>query len=147
MNRRTFIAGLGSTAAWPVVAQGQQSARMPVVGYLNAGTESTVQPLTTAFRQGLKELGYTENQNIQILYRWAEARYDRLPALATDLVRLGSSVIVATGGNVSALAAKSATSTIPIVFVTNGDPVELGLVSSLNRPGGNITVRPLSVSP
>ena len=138
MNRRTFIAGLGSAAVWPVVGRAQQ-ATMPVIGYLTAGSESAVQPLTSAFRRGLEELGYLEGQNVRILYRWAEARYERLPELATDLVRLGSSVIVATGGNVSALAAKSATSAIPIVFVANGDPVGLGLVASLNRPGGNIT--------
>jgi putative ABC transport system substrate-binding protein len=120
------------------VALSQQSAK-PVIGYLSAGTEIGGIDTTAAFRAGLGEQGFVEGPSVEILYRYAETHYDRLPALATDLARRGVFVIVATGGNVSALAAKSATTTIPIVFATAADPVELGLVASLNRPGGNLT--------
>ena len=137
MRRRTFIAGLGSAAAWPVVARAQQAA-VPVVGYLSGqSADDDYKYITAAFLQGLKEAGYVEGQNVAVEYRYAEEQLDRLPALAADLVRRRVAVIVtsATG----ALAAKAATTTIPIVFVTGGDPVALGLVGSFNRPGGNVT--------
>src|SRR5271155_5133494 len=136
MRRREFIAGLGSTAALPVVARGQQRA-VPVIGYLNAALEN--ESFTAAFRQGLAEQGYAEGRNVEILYRWAENQYDRLPALAADLVGRRVAVIFASGGESSALAAKSATETIPIVFRNGADPVELGLVASINRPDSNVT--------
>ena len=137
MRRRRFITLLGSTVVLPFVARAQQ--RMPVIGYLSAtapGGYST--PLITAFRQGLYEIGFAEDQNVAIEFRWAEGRYDRLPALAAELVNRGVAVILA-GSLPSALAAKQATSAIPIVFVMGADPVKLGVVASLNRPGGNIT--------
>jgi ABC-type uncharacterized transport system substrate-binding protein len=138
MRRREFIAGLGGVAAWPVVAQAQQT-MMPVIGYLNSTTESTAGHFTAAFRQGLSELGYVEHQNVSIEYKWMEGQYDRLTTLTAELVRRRVAVIVATGGTATARAAKSATATIPIVFVAGADPVEVGLVASLNRPGGNVT--------
>jgi putative ABC transport system substrate-binding protein len=138
MRRREFIAGLSATAAWPVGARAQQ-AMMPVIGYLNSSTESNAQHFTAAFRRGLGEIGYIEGQNVSIEYHWMEGQYDRLAALAADVVRRRVAVIVATGGTAIARAAKSATTTIPIVFLSGGDPVEAGLVASLNRPGGNVT--------
>jgi putative tryptophan/tyrosine transport system substrate-binding protein len=138
MRRREFIAGLGGAAAWPVVARAQQG-RVPVIGYLSAAREDAIEALTARFRQGLHEQGYVERQNIEIFYRWAETQYDRLPALAADLVRRRVDVIVTTAGSASARAAKFATTTIPIVFQMGEDPVEAGLVANLNRPGGNIT--------
>jgi putative ABC transport system substrate-binding protein len=139
MRRREFIAGLGgAAAAWPLAVGAQQPA-LPVIGYLSGGTESGDQSFTDAFRQGLNEQGYVERRNVEILYRWAEMRNDRLPALAADLVDRRVAIIVATRGNAPALAALSASKTIPIVFSIGADPVELSLVASLNRPGGNVT--------
>jgi putative ABC transport system substrate-binding protein len=136
MRRRDFIAGLGGAAAWPIAAYGQQPA-VPTIGYLDVDFPRA--SVEAAFRKGLREIGFVEGRNVAIEFRYAENQFDRLPALAAELVRHRVAAIFAGGGAATAPAAKAASTTIPIVFLTGANPVQTGIVASFNRPGGNVT--------
>jgi len=138
MRRREFLTALGAGLAYPLAVRAQPR-RMPVIGFLNSGSQSAFAGLVAAFRQGLGEEGFVEGQNVAMEFRWAEGDYDRLPALSDELARRGVALIAATGGTMSARAAKAATKTIPILFVAGSDPVKFGLAESVSRPGGNAT--------
>jgi len=139
MRRREFITLLGGAAAWPLAARAQQPGKLPTIGFLSSRSPGEAEYLLGAFRQGLKEGGFVEGQNVAIEFRWARGQYDRLPALAAELVSRGVTVLDAIGGEPVPLAAMRATSTIPIVFMMGSDPVETGLVKSFNQPAGNVT--------
>jgi putative ABC transport system substrate-binding protein len=138
MRRRAFLSSFIGAAAWPIIARGQQPGKQ-TIGVLGSTSYAEWASFVEAFREGLRHAGFNEGGNLTIEFRWAESRFDRLPALAADLVGRGVAAILATGGSVSAVAAKSATATTPVVFVIGADPVRLGLVASLNRPSGNVT--------
>jgi len=138
MRRREFIAGLGGAATWPLVARAQQPT-MPAVGFMSGRSQADSDHLVTAFREGLTEAGFTEGINVTIVFRWADGQPERLPRLAAELVARPVTVLVGVGGDLSARAAKRATSTIPVIFGMGDDPVKAGLVDSFNRPGGNAT--------
>ena len=138
MKRRDFIAGLAGAAAWPIGAPGQQTA-MPIIGFLSSLAPEGAVPLVAAFRGGLSASGYVEGKNVAIEYRWARGDYDRLPVLARELVATRAAVLATTGGEPAAIAARAASSNVPVVFMVGGDPVKLGLVASYNHPGSNAT--------
>jgi putative ABC transport system substrate-binding protein len=139
MRRREFIVFVGTAAGWPLAARAEQQSSIPVIGFLNSASPQPFANYVSGFRVGLKQTGYIDGQNVTIEFRWAEGDYDRLPEMAADLVRRKVAVLASTGGPPSVLAAKAATTTIPIVFTIGTDPIRLGVVTSLSRPGGNIT--------